>query len=461
MARNLIAILFFSLLLAPPQTARELTQKSYLELLELDTIARFSSQEIDQLEKSLNKEKKDEQDRLKAEEDRLEKELKAHRARLDALNKKRSRDDAETADERTVLHCRILKLEADLRQTRIEREHGVPVMFQNKLAKLELVQKWPSLRAEIEQKIEGGRARERRYGDVEDIGIRNLGIEDLGEKQHDDMKLGQDAIRDMKSQGLMPPEIDNKDVAAYVQRLAERIGSNSDLKIPIKVTVLDSEEINAFALPGGFLFVNTGLLSKADTESELAGVLAHEIAHDAARHGARLMKRATIANIIYQAAQAGAIILSGGLGLGAYYALQYGFYGLGMVLDLSLLGVSRDFEAEADQLGAQYAWHAGYDPKGFITFFDRMANDKGYVRSASFFRTHPAYLDRIISTFSEITYLPAKKDLRMDSSEFTGVKARLADLIRKREEEDKKRPSLQGKRPTDCDRILKDHPISN
>ena len=217
-------------------------------------------------------------------------------------------------------------------------------------------------------------------------------------------------------------------------------------------------EINAFALPGGFLFVNTGLIDKAETESELVGVLAHEIAHAAARHGARLMKRATIADIVFQAAQIGAIILTGGVaGIGTYYALQYGFYGLGMILDLTLLGVSRDYEAEADQLGAQYAWKAGYDPKGFITFFDKMANEEGYVRSASFFRTHPPFLERIISTFSEITYLPSKQDLRMDSSAFARIHERVADLIRERQAEERDRPKLRGK-ASKCPRRK---PISN
>jgi predicted Zn-dependent protease len=215
--------------------------------------------------------------------------------------------------------------------------------------------------------------------------------------------------------------------------------------IPIKVTLLDSMEINAFALPGGFLFVNSGLVNKAESESELVGVMAHEIAHDAARHGARLTKRAQIANIVFQGAQVAAIIFTGGAAaIGTYYALEYGFYGLGMVLQLTLLGVSRDYESEADQLGAQYAWQAGYDPKGFISFFDKMANEEGYVRSASFFRTHPPFLERIISTFSEITYLPHKSELRMDSSAFHDAKQRIAALIHKREKEEKNKPSLRG-----------------
>jgi len=436
--------------LKPAETASELITRSYLDLFELDRIQKFSAGEIKKVEEQLNKEKDAEQTRLKKEEDRIEAELKAARKRLDELNKKASRDDAEAAKQRTEVHCTVLSLEADLAKAKTARDKAVPISYQNKFAKLELIQKWPKVRADIEQKIEFGRARDRQYGNAEDIGIRDLGIDNLAEKQHQDIKIGQDAIREMKTQGLMPPEVEDAELTKYVQSLAETISRNSDLRVPMKVTALDSMEINAFALPGGFLFVNTGLINKAESESELVGVLAHETAHAAARHGARLMKRATIADILFQAAQVGAIILTGGAaGIGTYYALQYGFYGLGMVLDLTLLGVSRDYEAEADQLGAQYAWQAGYDPKGFITFFDKMANEEGYVKTASFFRTHPPFLERIISTFSEITYLPYKENLRVDSSDFGQAKKRVAELIKQREQEERNRPSLHGK-PPEC-----------
>ena len=432
---------------ASDQTAADLVRKSYLELLELDEVRKLMPSEIKSIEDQNKKDKNAEESRLKKDEDRIEKELKGARRRLDELNKSGSRDDVETKRQRTAIHCEVLRLESELTKTRTQIENGVPILYQNKSAKLDLVQKWPTIRAQIAQEIEEGTARKRRYGDVEDIGVRDLGIERLAEKQHADIRTGQDAIRNMKSEGLMPPEFEDKQVSDFMRSLAENITRDSDLRVPVKVTVLDSMEINAFALPGGFLFVNTGLIDKADTESELAGVLAHEIAHAAARHGPRLMKRAGILNLIYQAAQIGVIVMTGGIG--AYDALQYGFYGVGMVLDLSLLGVSRDFEAEADQLGVQYAWQAGYDPKGFITFFGKMANEEGYVKSASFFRTHPPFLERILSTFSEITYLPAGKEVRMDSSAFVNVKKRVGELTKKREQESKDRPSLRGE-PAAC-----------
>jgi beta-barrel assembly-enhancing protease len=119
------------------------------------------------------------------------------------------------------------------------------------------------------------------------------------------------------------------------------------------------------------------------------------------------------------------------------------------VLDLALLGVSREFEAEADQLGVQYAWRAGYDPKGFITLFDKMASEKGYVRSASFFRTHPPFFNRILATVSEIEYLPKTEDLQVDSTAFRQTKELLKKLKPVWESEWKKRPTLR--RTPRCD----------
>jgi hypothetical protein len=427
-----------------PQLA-ELVSKHYLELLEHPSLGSFSPKEIEDFKQQMEREKEAEKKRLEHEEKQLKKQVEQARKQLDEMNKRASRDTEEMTEERRKLHCRILKLEAEMRQKKTEREHGVSVTYDNKRAKLDLIQQWPAKKKEIALTIESGRVRERRFGNVEDIGIRQV-----GEGQEKDVKLGQDAIKEMNAYGLMPPEIEDKELTAYVRQLADSIVVNSDLKIPVHVTVLNSEEINAFALPGGFLFVNTGLIEKTETESELVGVMAHELAHVAARHGARLMKRATIANLIYQGAQIAAMIFTGGVvGVGTYYALQYGFFGLGMVLDLALLGVSRDYEAEADQLGVQYAWRAGYDPAGFITFFDKLASEKGYIKSTSFFRTHPPFFDRIVATFSEIEYLPSKEDLATDSSAFHQAKERLKQVMEEYKQEQKKRPTLR--RLPQCD----------
>lgn len=235
--------------------------------------------------------------------------------------------------------------------------------------------------------------------------------------------------------------------------VAQQVAKHSDLKIPLHITILQSREINAFALPGGYLFIERGLLEAADDESELAGVLAHEMSHDIARHSSKLMKRATIAGIFYQAAQIAAIVLTGGIaGIGMYYALQYGFYGLGMVLSLQLLGVSRDYELEADQLGVQYAWNAGYDPSGFIRFFDKIATRAGYVNGVSWFRTHPPFYQRMVETEREISFLAPKSDLIVQTSAFEQMKAELKPLAAVAEKEEVgKKPSLLMTREQGCE----------
>jgi len=228
-----------------------------------------------------------------------------------------------------------------------------------------------------------------------------------------------------------------------VNRLGQNIAKNSDLKVPLQVTLLNSKEINAFALPGGFLFVNHGLVLEAQNEAQLAGVISHEIAHVVARHGHKLMKRATIASLLYQAAQIGALIITGGaVGIGTYYALQYGFQGLGLILSLQLLGVSRDYELEADQLGVQYVWKSGYNPDGFIEFFDIMASKEGYVEKTSFFRTHPAFYERIVDTYREISFLPKNEMAVENTKEFGTIQAKLKQMSEALDQEEKDRPTL-------------------
>lgn len=422
---------------------RELVNMSYLDLMTRSIESGVTEAEIEKFKKTLDREKEQESRRLESEEKSLKGRLDGMRKRLDALNRTASRDSDEMATERRNLHCEVLRIEEQIRQKRTEREHGLPIAFDNKRAKLDLLVRWPARKAEIDRMIESGRAREREHGDVEDIGIRVV-----GEGQEKDVKIGQDAINEMKAYGLMPPEFEDPKVREYVNRLAMTVAVNSDLRIPVRITVLESDEINAFSLPGGYLFVNTGIIEKADNESELLGVIAHELAHVSARHGARLMRRATIANIVFQAAQVAAMIFTGGVvGIGTYYALQYGFFGLGMILDLALLGVSRDYEAEADQLGIQYAWRAGYDTRGFITFFDKMAREKGYVRSASFFRTHPPFFERIMSSFSEIEFLPRQRDPQVDSSEFRELREHVKKVRAGNREEYGKRPTLKRMPP--------------
>ncbi len=343
-----------------------------------------------------------------------------------------------TNEERHELHCRIQDARALKSQADVISQHAIPVAYENKKAKLELIQKWPAQVQEIRRSIADGTYKTRRWSDIEDIGFR-----EIQKDQKDDVKLGQEAIKDLKQSGMMPKEVENEAVVGYVKRIGQKIAANSDLQIPLQVTVLNSKEVNAFALPGGYVFIERGLLETVEDESQLAGVISHEMAHAVARHGHRLMTKATIAAIIYQAAQIAAVVLTGGAaGIGTYYALQYGFYGLGLTLNLTLLGVSREFEQEADQLGIQYAWKAGYDTSGFIRFFDKMATKEGYVNGASWFRSHPPFYQRMVESEKEIMYLPKKDSVIVTTTEFAAMKEALKGVSAKAQDEAKGRPSL-------------------
>ena len=429
-----------------PGSIDPLLKKPYLELLELAPTLQFTSRQFDQVRNRLKDEEKAEKDQLKSREENFEKQIKAAQDQLKQLNAKDAIDTEETKTQHQATHCQIQNYQDELAKTKIERQTAVPVEYENYNAKLDLVEKWPAAKQEIAQMIATNQAHTRKWGDAQDIGFRT--IED---KQEDDIKAGQEAVQQLKQFGMLPKEIEDPVVTEYVNPIAQNIARNSDLKVPLHLTVLNSKEVNAFALPGGYLFVNRGLLEETQTEAQLAGVIAHEISHDVARHGNRLMKRATIASIVYQAAQVAALIFTGGAaGIGTYYALQYGFQGLGLVLGLQLLGVSRDYELEADLLGVQYLWKSGYNPEGFIQFFDIMASKEGYVEKTSFFRTHPAFYDRIVTAYREISFLPKQEQVVDNTSEFQSVKAHLEDIAKSLDAEDKDRPTL-FKREKGCE----------
>jgi beta-barrel assembly-enhancing protease len=425
-------------------TLAELVELPYVELFELAPELHFTSRQLRDHRRMLENEKRAEDRRVRDELRALERQEKAAQDRLKQLN--RLRETAATEAYRNDVHCYIQGLREQINEKKLVREKGLDIYYDNRLAKLQILEEWPARRAEIQRLIQAGRAGERKFGDFRDIGFRNGQFND----QADDIRRGREAIDELKRMGIMPPEVDDEEVVTYIRALARRIAEHSDLQVPLNIGVLQSKEINAFALPGGFLYVNSGLILKAETEAELAGVVAHEIAHSAARHGHRLMRRATIASIIFQVAQVAALIFTGGVaGIGTYYALQYGFFGLGLILSLDLLGVSREFEIEADILGTQYLWHARYNTRGFVNFFDRMAQEEGYITGLSWFRTHPPFYERMAATMEEITFLPAQPETIDDSSDFQRAKARLAELMREAEERDRDAPTL--KRVYDCD----------
>jgi len=220
-------------------------------------------------------------------------------------------------------------------------------------------------------------------------------------------------------------------VVEYVNRIGQNIVKNSDCKVPFTIKIIDSDEINAMALPGGFFYVNSGLIMAADEEAELAGVMAHETAHVCAHHAMRELTRMNYAEI----GSIPLIIFTQGswTGYGIYEAAQ-------LAVPISFLEFSREFEAEADWLGLQYMYKAGYDPQAFIQFFEKIdALEKHKPGTlAKVFADHPQTPDRIAHSEEEIaTIMPARPDYVVTTSEFDDVKARLARIENRRKLNDK------------------------
>lgn len=428
-----------------PQPARaslhDYLQRPYEDLFELTPGLTFSIAEIEA-----------ERQMLKRGRDTCRSKFKQHskdyKLKIDGARKELKTGGSGLKDQpRHEIHCRIQNLELLQSEADVLSGQAIPTAYDNLNAKLDLLLKWPAENNQTLAMLSDGSYEKRRWSDVKDIGFREIAA-----GQQDDIKRGKEAVDELKRMGMLPPAIESKEVTDFVKKVADRIAQRSDLKIPLHVEVLQSRETNAFALPGGFLFIERGLLEEAEDEAQLAGVIAHEISHDTARHSAKLMKRATIASILYQAAQVAAMVLTGGVaGVGMYYALQYGFYGLGLVLDLKLLGVSREYEMEADQLGIQYAWNAGYDPSGFIRFFDKMATRVGYVNGVSWFRTHPPFFERMVAAKREIMFLPKGGELTVQTSEFLEMRKKLEPIAKQAEKEEMGKPSLLLTKEQGCE----------
>jgi beta-barrel assembly-enhancing protease len=232
--------------------------------------------------------------------------------------------------------------------------------------------------------------------------------------------------------------VDDPVVSEYVNRLGQNLVRNSDSKFPFTIKVIRDDSVNALSLPGGFFFVNTGLISTAATEAELAGGMAHEIAHIAARHGTRQATRAQVA----QLATIPLIFMGGWAGYGARQAAS-------AAIPMTFLEFSRSFESEADLLGLEYLYKTGYDPNGMVDIFEKIEalNKTKPGRVAKYFSTHPPTGDRIVTVQKNIqTLLKAQPEYIVTTSEFDNVKARLAMLERRRKpgpQDDPNRPQLK------------------
>jgi len=279
--------------------------------------------------------------------------------------------------------------------------------------------------------------------DVDAIGNRKMGGRGMGNwySIESEIRMGKEYAQQVEASVKL---IQDPVITEYVNRVGQNLVRNSDAQVPFTIKVIDSDEINAMALPGGFFYVNSGLILAADEEAELAGVMAHEIAHVAARHITRQMTRGNWANI----GTIPLIFVGGGIG----YAVRSA---AGIGLPMTFVTFQRGFEAEADYLGLQYMYKTGYDPQAFISFFEKVqAQEKKKPGTlAKAFSTHPQTPDRISKSQEEISkILPARAEYTVTTSEFDLVKARLAALENRRkvvDEKDSGKPSLRRTSSTD------------
>src|SRR5579864_4770661 len=272
--------------------------------------------------------------------------------------------------------------------------------------------------------------------DVEAIGDRKVSCKMNWFSIEKEIGLGKSLAQEVERSAKL---IDDPVVTEYVNRVGQNLVRNSDAKVPFTIKVIDSDQINAFALPGGFFYVNSGLILRADEEAELAGVMGHEIAHVAARHGTRNATKGEIA----QFATIPLILLGPGGWAG------YGLYeGLNAAIPLSYLKFTRDAEREADFLGLQYMYKSGYDPNAFVSFFEKIeAEERRHPGSIpKVFSTHPPTPDRVQKAQEEIaTILPTRDEYIVTTSEFDVVKARLGRIENRLKLDDKK---AAGDKPT-------------
>ncbi len=279
--------------------------------------------------------------------------------------------------------------------------------------------------------------------DPKEIGNRDVGKGINFYSIEKEIALGQQLALEVEKQAKM---VDDAIVGEYVNRLGQNLVRNSDAKMPVAFKVIDDDSVNAFTLPGGHIFVNSGLIRVAESEAELAGAMAHEIGHVAARHITRQETRAQLANI----ATTPLILLGGWTG----YAVRQA---AGMGIPMTFLSFSRAFEGEADLLGLEYMYKAGYDPTASIDMFERIEalqkTKPGMV--AKIFSSHPMTLDRIRDAQKNINeILPNKPEYVVNTSEFNEMRGRVMaqHQRRKKENADPSKPTLRQSESTTDDR---------
>ncbi len=280
---------------------------------------------------------------------------------------------------------------------------------------------------------------ENKKDDVNDIGNRKVAHRSIISEEKEVAIGKQYADQIDHSAKLIKDPVVNE----YVNRLAQNLARNSDAKVPISVKVIDDPTINAITLPGGFIYLDSGTILAANEEAQVAGVLAHEIAHVAARHWASEMTKRTLLQY------AMIPLMFTPMSLGAYYGLNAAMSGI----PIAFLKFSRNDEAEADFLGLQYMFKAGYDPNAYVAFFGKVLNEErsspGSV--ASIFSDHPPTPDRIIKCEEEIKgILPNRPEYLVNTSEFNDVKGRLETLLTvHRNNKNQSGPTLERRQPSE------------
>jgi beta-barrel assembly-enhancing protease len=269
----------------------------------------------------------------------------------------------------------------------------------------------------------------------------------LGGSQEKEVALGRQLALEVEQQSKL---VEDPIVTEYINRVGQNVVLHSDAKVPFTIKVVDSDEVNAFALPGGFFFVNKGLILAADNEAELAGVMAHEIAHVAARHAMENQGK-------MQAIQYGLLgtILFGG-GIASAIAQNAG----GFAQLLSFLQFSRGAESEADVLGVQYLYASGYDPTAMSTMFEKLSqkNKKKPGTLSKIFSTHPQSIDRRDASLALVARFPERDEYIISTSEFQRVKAHLLKITNARagvvtdiDEDGQQKPTLKRRQPESTD----------
>ena len=291
--------------------------------------------------------------------------------------------------------------------------------------------------------------KQKKNADLENVGNREINKRNLNFYSIErEIALGKRLSMQIEQQVKL---VTDPEINEYVNRVGQNLVRNSDSKVPFTIKVVDSDQINAFALPGGFFYVNAGLITSADAESELAGVMAHEIAHVTARHGTEQATKGQIANY----AMLPLIFMGGALGYGLYQAA-------GFLIPLKFLHFSRKAEGEADFLGLQYLYKTGYDPTSSVSFFEKIQaqEKKKPGKLAKAFRTHPPTGDRITKSQKNIaTILPEREQYVINTSEFDRIKSKLLALenaSRPKKGEKSNRPSLKRRTSGEVEEVSDD-----